>query len=81
MADRAASVRSRIRALEMFDAHMLSCRTACRSGIMSHQREKFCDLGKKLFNRGGMTPHSSTENAWWEGMQARIRAAVFGEKP
>jgi len=57
----------------LFGAHALVCRAACRSGISSHQREKFCDLGRKVFERGGLTPHSSTENAWWKGMQDQMR--------
>lgn len=69
------SARARVRALSLFEAHAPVCRNECRSGIMSHQREKFCDLGRKVFNRGGMVPHSSAENAWWTGMQANIREA------
>ena len=62
-------------ARRQFRAHAADC-SPCRSGVSSHQREKFCDDGTRVFKEMALDPHSAQENLWWLETRQALRGGT-----
>jgi hypothetical protein len=44
--------------------------------VSSHQREKFCDDGTRVFKEMALDPHSAQENLWWLETRQALRGGT-----